>query len=274
MEAMVTMGEPSGWPAQRYHDLLTQLVATPASCLVPAAAGFRQCGASGWLNHHVHPVPVSRLRRDLGLLCDHRVLDPVVGATFHVSGGDVSVDPTGGLGLMTLDENAVDDRQFRPLEMPALVDPNLDGRDEVALRARVAGWVKATLAPAWADAWGSMAVGGRVCLVLEVVYPAHREAYTFEVGAGGCRVSRRFEDDYDGLNVVAGSMLVDVIEGRRFWGEILMGGFLRASNRSLFVETSGVSEGRVAPIFLYYALPYDESQARAVDARIKTFQTL
>jgi hypothetical protein len=107
--------------------------------------------------------------------------------------------------------------------------------------------------------------------VLEVVYPDDHVAFTFAVGPASrpaVAIERRFDADYDVLDTIAASYLVDVLEGRRHWGEPLLGGMLRASLRAYEVSSEGLARTEVAPIFLYYALSYDESHERWIEHQL------
>jgi hypothetical protein len=100
--------------------------------------------------------------------------------------------------------------------------------------------------------------------VVEVVHADHREAWTLSVGPEGAIVSPGFTSDWDVLDVVAGSMFVDVIAGRRHWGDLLLAGALRGYSRAYELGPRGLAAASVGEMFLYYALSYDESTRRAI----------
>ena len=59
--------------------------------------------------------------------------------------------------------------------------------------------------------------------------------------------------------VVAASVFVDVVSGRRPWGAALLGGHLRAVSR-----LEGAARRRVPPIFPYLGLSYQDAFERWV----------
>jgi hypothetical protein len=186
-----------------------------------------------------------------------------------VAGGETTLDPKGAVDLLDVDTTAADDRVFRP--DGALVDPNLDARDEGAMRDAVLLWVRDALAPALAAEFASkrMRTRGPLSFVLEVVFPRATDAYTIRLGAGvPPGVEKAFDPDYDALNAVAGSFLVDVIDGKRHWGEPLLAGLLRSSLRAYEVTPNGLRRADVAPMFVYYALSYEESMRRWVEHQL------
>ncbi len=61
------------------------------------------------------------------------------------------------------------------------------------------------------------------------------------------------------MNAIAASQLGDVLDGKRHWGEPLLGGSLRSATRAYDVDDGGLRSIRIAPIFFYYALSYAES---------------
>ena len=119
-------------------------------------------------------------------------------------------------------------------------------------------------ARALATAFPSFGVGRPLSMVLEIVYPNATDVFTLTVGREGVQVSRRLDDDYDVLNTIAGSLLVDVIEGRRQWGDPLLGGMIRASTRAYDLTEEGLLVSPVVSTFVYYGIPYEVSVERAV----------
>lgn len=61
----------------------------------------------------------------------------------------------------------------------------------------------------------------------------------------------------------------DVLDGRRHWGDLLLGGHLRACSRAYDVGERGLVRARVTPIFLYEALSYSASVERAVEHELR-----
>lgn len=252
------------FPFAVYADLIEQIAAIGAGAVVPSAAGQRHA-AAGWLDRIVMPVPPERARRDLAARCPRtQVLDAVIGGVYRVRGGATELDPRAGRQLVEpLEPVGPDPRVFRPLEVPPLVD-GASGADEAAAMAVVAPWIRDVLAPALARAWPTMHVAGPVRLGLECVAGSGPRRWTFVVDESGTTTREALLDDLDVLVATTATALRDVIEARRSWGHVLLAGELRASERAYRVTPQGLARAAIAPIFLYYALPYLESARRAV----------
>jgi hypothetical protein len=223
------------------------------------------------MNHYVYPVPHRRAMRDIATRAPGtRVFPPEIGATLRLRGGEASFDRTGARELVEVLE-AFDPRRtmYRPFELPALVDPNPRGRDEEAMRKTVATWIEETLLPALAKVAPDLGLAHGARFAVEVVFPRATDAYTLHVGPDGARVARTLDDDYDALNTIAGSLLVDVLEGRRAWGDPLLGGMIRAAVRAYDLDETGLLPAKMNPVFLYYGLPYEQSLTRAIETQIR-----
>jgi beta-lactamase family protein len=249
-----------GFPLREYGELLDQVAATAARTIVPSAAGAAHTAPYAWLNRSVYPVPAARFLRDAAVRCpEASVLPAVVGGVYRMAAGAVTLDPHGARDLV--EPHAVPEEPYVPFVIPELVDPNVDDGDEAAMHATIEPWIEGPLPAALARVPTST-------LVLEVVYPSSRQAYTFLVANGKVTVERAFDPDWDVLDAIAASQLADVIDGRRHWGEPLLAGLLRAARRGYRVHAHGVEPLGVAPIFLYYALSYEESTERWLDYQL------
>ncbi|MFO0567240.1 MAG: MBL fold metallo-hydrolase [Polyangiaceae bacterium] len=265
LEVEAVLGERAGFPFDAYGLLLDQVAAIDAHATLPGSAGSRHADAYAYMNRLVYPVPEPRFVRDLRVRAPRtRVLESRMGARY-----ELAEDGARELGPSPLADarSADDDRSFRPIELPPLRDT---GRVSELGRARIRGFVVDELAPALERAWPNFAVDRPLTFVLLVVYASDEEAFRIEVGPGTRQVSLAFDDDYDALNSVAGSLFLDVLEGRRHWGEPLLAGSLRSSLRAYRVDAKGLTRARVGPLFLYYALGYEESVRRATEFLISS----
>lgn len=240
LEVEASLAGAIGFPFAAYGRLLAQARALDTT-VVPASAGARHAGPFTAMNALVYPVDEARFLRDLR---DDRALPSGVGGAFEITAAGVRF--VAGSELVSV-RSAVDDRDFKPLAIPALFDP---GADDAHARETVDRWVHEVLAPAL----------GRRCYLLEVVYRSTRDVYTIRGS-----VRRQHDAEWDIRNEVAGSMLCDVIEGRRHWGDLLLAGTLRACSRAYDVHEAGLTRGNDPPIFLYAALSYTSSVERAVE---------
>ena len=270
LETAAVLARGPGFPFDEYARSLARIAEVRAKTVIPSAAGVRQTAPYAWMNHYVYPVPHRRAERDIVARAPGtRVLTATIGATFHVIGSDVTVDARGARHLVEpLEDFDPNNTVFRPYEMPALVDPNPSRRGESAMRATVTSWVEGALAHSLAASYRDFQVRRPLSLVLEVVYPASRDVFTITVSDSGASVSRTFDDDHDVINTVAGSLLADVIEGHRSWGDPLLGGMIRAASRAYDLDETGLLISGLVPTFVYYGIPYEQSVERAIEYQL------
>ena len=263
LEVAAVLGEQTSFPLEAYRAILEACAATDARVIVPASAGVRHAASYAAMNRAAYPLAEGRFLRDVAARVPAaQAMPAILGARYRVSGDGVECEARGAVDLIEPVEGcAADDRIFRPFELPPVVDPN---PASAGMREVVARWIEQALAPALADRYPEMGVARALLLVVEVVFSDGSDGYSLEVSGAGTRVSRALDPDYDALNVIAGSLLRDVIEGRRHWGDPLLAGMYRASLRAYEVGERGISAARLAPTFLYYALSYDESFRRAL----------
>lgn len=266
LEIAAVLGRRVGFPYASYADLLAQAAAVEATAVVPGANGAAHVEAFRWLDRFVFPVSEARFLRDLSRVSPATTPLPLaMGGRYHVMPGEVSLDPTGAAELVELEPNqAGDPRRYRPFAMPDLHDPNPSGHEESVMRPRVHAWIRKDLARGLARAFPRMGVPGPLRLVVEVVFPRSHDAFTLHVGPTGVYVTETYDDDWDALNAVAGSLLWEVIESRRHWGDVLLAGGLRASTRAYALDEQGLRPAELGETFLYYGLSYDAAVERAV----------
>lgn len=261
--ALATAGHV-GFDARQYLHMLACATETEAACFVPSAAGDAHASPFDAMNAWVYPVSRERAAADLARLAPSaRVLTPEVGEALVVEETAIGVEP-GDVHVELLGSDP--SRVFRPLEPAPLVDPNLPGLASSVYRDRIRAWIRDDLSPALARALAGRDDLGTLRLSLEVVFEDGREGFTFD-RRGATREG--VDPEYDVLVVAAASMLWEVIEGRRGWGEPLLAGLLRSSVRGISVVDRIARQLSVAPIFLYYALSYGESVRRAAIHRAR-----
>lgn len=262
-----TTGGLASFPANAYASELNRAAATAARVVIPGACGTRFIGPAAWRNRSVYPVTEARFLADIARRNPTSKGFPLIpGHRWRVVGGDCVPDGTAD-DLVELLEGA-DDRFFDPTSQPDLVDPNPRGENVAKLRSFVTTWVTDVLRQALGASWPTFGADRPLKLALEVVWPATSDAWTLRVDAGGATLVPGLDPDYDLLNRVAGSVLVDVLKGRSPWGRALLGGWLRVSDRCWLPTDDGFERTRVPMVFLYCALPYDRSQERWVDHQL------
>jgi UDP-MurNAc hydroxylase len=270
LEIAAVLGRRTGFPYTSYADLLAQAAAVAAAAVVPGANGAAHVPAFRWMDRFVFPVPEARFLRDVANASPGTAALPMrVGGRYRVEPGAVTLDPRGAAGLVQLEPPAEDPRRYRPFAMPDLHDPNPNGHDEAMMRSRVHAWIREDLATGLARAFPGMRVHEPLRLVVEVVFPEAHDAFTLHVGPDGTRVVAAYDDDWDVLNTVAGSLLWEVLESRRHWGDVLLAGALRACTRAYAVDEHGLHLAEVGETFLYYGLSYDDAVERAVRYEVR-----
>lgn len=267
LEVAAQLGQRTAFPYREYAALLAEVVATRAHAVVPGAAG--EAYTAGWsaMNRWVFPVGERRFLRDLAAASPTtRGLPCRVGGRYRVRGGEVSFETGGGAGIVEVEEER-EPRAYAPIELPSVRDPG-GAEDEGRMRGDVEAWVRGPLAR------GLAAVGRAGRFVLEVRFVAATDVFTIAVDGGEARVSRGFDDDWDGLNVIAGSLLWEVLQARRHWGDVLLAGALRAVSRAYEVADGRLRARPLGDIFLYHGLGYEAAVERAVRAAVQVYKDM
>lgn len=237
LEVEAALARNFGFPFAAYAALLEQArtIGSRGATIVPASAGARHATPWTAMNALVYPLDEAHFLHDLG---DRKTLPSSMGRVIDVASGTDA-----GRSPLVEVHPFVDDRLFHPHAIPPVCDPNLEHRDEQAMKRAIDAWVRGALAPVCTGA-----------CELEVVFPRAVETWSIRDGA----VTRGADPDWDVRNVVAASLLCDVLEGRRHFGDLLLSGALRAATRA-----------RVDPIFLYRAIPYATSVERAIEHEVR-----
>jgi Beta-lactamase superfamily domain len=264
-EIQAALADEAGFPTADYADVLEQVAAMNPAAAVPASAGNAHTPRYAGMNHVVYPLDEGRFRRDLAARCPNtQIFAPITGGTYRIAGGSVT-QHSDRCGFVELHEPLVPQR-FEPYRLPPLVDDDPRSPGELDQRARA--WLDETLRPALVAAFPNMGSDRPVVLALDLVGAENRQRLAYVVDAHDARRDDGAAEDYDVLNAIAVSQLVDVIDGRRHWGEPLLAGKIRVSRRAYRVDAHGLQPLRVAPIFLYYALSYADSDERWVNHQL------
>lgn len=253
------------FPYAAYDKLLRQIDAVGAAAVVPSANGAAHVDTFAWLNAVAYPISQPRFLADLGRASpDTDAFPAELGARYRVECEDVEYQPRGSVDLLSSIADVPLPPVYRPLEVPAMVDANPSGLDESRVRTDVRNWIRDKLAPSLADAYPKMGVEDPLRFVLDVVFPSGSEPTTIVVGRDGAQTAAGFDPEWDALGQVAGSLLWEVIHRRRSWGDVLLAGALRGLTRAYEPMGGGLQPAKVAPTFLYYAIPYADSVEHAV----------
>lgn len=261
LEIAAQTGTALGFPYGYYRQNLEQIAAIGARTLVPSAAGARHLPPYDAMDRLVYPVSEARVLRDLARrLPDTAVHAPAIGAAYTIAAGRAALEPWSDplVEIAPADET----RLYAPLAVPPVHDPDLDGLGRESVSSRVESWVRDVLAPGMADV--RAARGLALCLSVALPGGGTLE-YTLRDGA----IERRRDHEWDALVEVSGSHLVGVIDGRRNWGDVLLGGLLRGVTRAYDVDDRrGLVARPLGAIFLYHVLPYDAVFERWVDQEV------
>ena len=259
-----------GFPHHGYARMLEDVVALRAGALVPGACGAGRVGPFAWMDAHAYPVSEARFLTDLAALLPSTPAFPArVGGRYRVDGGGTHFEPTPDAALATVSTDelqgapALHPATYAPFSIPPLTDPERSAAPLEEQRRVTRGWIEHDLARGLARAWPQMNAEP-LTLALDIEFPTSTESYTIHVDGSGATVTPEHRPEWDVYNAVPGSLLHEVVEGRYAWGDVLLGGMLRACDRTYRVDAEGLSRTRVGLIFLYYGLGYDEAFERSI----------
>jgi hypothetical protein len=261
LEVAAQLGHRTAFPYEDYAALLASAAATEARVVVPSAAGEAHVRMFGAMNARVFPVGERRFLRDLAARRPEiRGLPCRLGAGYRVRGGEVEWVEGVAENLLVRGDGE-DPRRYAPLEFPPVFDPGLEDVPEAVQRAEVEAWVRGPLAAGLARAcvhWGFL-----LKLVVELRFASAVDVYTLRVD-DGVVVARGFDEDWDGLNIAAGSLVWAVLQARRNWGDVLLAGALRGCTRAYSVDEGRLRRLPIGELFVYHGLSYADSVERSV----------
>jgi hypothetical protein len=268
LEVAVALAAAPGFPYEDYAEILRQIALLPSGAtVVPSAAGVRHRGSCAWMNRFVYPLEEERFLSDAKQLRSGPALSAPLGARLRVADGQVVVlEPAHELLAEVPPPGPA--RRYDPFGAPSLRDPHPllpAGRTELER------WLRSDLPAALAEAARDLTSDDRpLRFALEVVFESGDGIQaTYLAGPGTCVLEPGSSDDYDVLNRITASGLLAVLRRERHWGDVLLGGELRALTRAYRVGPQGLDRVGVAPVFLYYALPYALSVKRAVQRAVE-----
>src|SRR5262249_3598083 len=143
LEVEAALAGSIGFPFRAYADELDRCAALGARVVCPSSSGACHIAPYAFMNRLAYPLTEARFLEDArARLPETRFVSHTTGATYRVRAADVAIDPRGASNLVSLTTpSPPDPRSFRPLEIPPIVDPNVDGASEPELRSRIDGWV-------------------------------------------------------------------------------------------------------------------------------------
>jgi hypothetical protein len=263
------LGERAAFDHRAYGRLLDELAAARPVTVVPASAGGRHVAPFDWLNAFSHPVPMERFLDDIRRRIPGVNAHPARPGDRYVLTADGALhEPAGASALVHVESPETvtpPPDEWRPVAIPPVSDHNPWGYPLDHARAVTARWIHDQLAPALSKNAPHFQTNRPLAFVLELVFDGATDAYTVTVTPEGhTTIQTRADPRGDALNVLSGSQLCAVIEGRACWGDVLLSGGLRAFERAYAVDGDGLRRARVGVTFVYYALPYEESFRRFI----------
>ena len=186
------------FPFETHRQNLANVMRIDPCTVAPGAAGFRFCGAHAWLNPFLFPLSRRRFAEDLQRLSFGgaiAIMNP--GDVFDIAPGRV-VHRSGASAIAVMDEDDSAAIDFDPTApVPALSDPNPDGRPRQALRR--------VIDPLIAGLADYVRAGGDADKVISL-YRRHGAIYTLSVIFPDGKVERRqFDFSADGVRVLRGT---------------------------------------------------------------------
>ena len=259
LEIAAPLGHRTAFPYRDYAQLLDQAAAIGARALVPASCSGTHAGPFAWMDRYVFPVGQARFARDLerrahGLA----VLPPLVGARYRVRHGDISVLP--------------DQPIVRVLDAP---DPARSTARSRSRRSQIRAWRSQACARAWPP--GSPRSWHRRWRPRGPTWASRQrcDSPSTWCSPAAATATRSWSTAPVRASIAASiptgtratswpARCSGRCEGRRHWGDLLLGGALRAVTGLYEVNARGLHPAELSAAFLYYALPYDEAVRRAV----------
>jgi UDP-MurNAc hydroxylase len=267
LEIAAQLGHAVAFPQHAYAELLARLAAIEPATIVPSSAGTVHAEPFDWLNHVVCPVEAEQFLADAARACSRAtVLPSRLGGRYRLRQGRVELDPDGGAAMIERLPGGPE-HDWRPLAIPPVHDVGRFLGDPVVvevMHADVARWLEHDLAAALVARFDEFEVDRPLRLAVEVVFADRSLARTLVVDADRCELHEGIDPGWDALDVIAGTMLWEVLQGRRHWGDPLLSGGLRALSRAHRVDAGGLRRANLAEVFLYYALSYADSVDRAL----------
>ncbi len=292
LEVAPQLGGRLGFPRGSYGQLLDGLALLgreEPTALAPAAVSVVPRAPFDGLGRNTFPVTLRRFRRDLEALAPEiQQLDVGVGDVVCVHQGSVTLEERASPLAKAVEASALP--LFVPFEVVELTDPQPSvqacERREEPLR-EIREWLENRLVPrlrelsCGAPPWQLPLV---LCLDLRSCEPCGSDdgdcstpgsldsgvqGWTLTLGAAGCGIRAGLDADYDQLVAVTLSGLTGVLSGRSSWGELLLSGQLRCSDRAFRVCEGELRRVAWLPALFVYACPgYEESFEAATWGRV------
>lgn len=267
LEIAAQIGGATQFPYRSYARLIEEVAAVPTDAIVPSAAGAGHTEHHRFLDSIAYPISEARFLDDFRRRCPAATVWPCdLGAQFEIERGVARRTDAPPPDWIEVLDHQGDPRQFRPLHIAAMHDPNPRGHDPATMRSAVRAWLESTLCPALTAALGHHAP---LRLTLDIVGPDRNQALSFFVGPDATRMQPGLEREWDGLTQISLSALYGVLEGELHWGDALLAGQLRGRTRAYRLGPSGMEQLPLAELFLYYGLSYADAEERQTKRAVR-----
>ncbi|MGE3673832.1 MAG: MBL fold metallo-hydrolase, partial [Polyangiaceae bacterium] len=288
LEVSAQLAGRVGFPRGTYWELLQGLaaLADEPTCMAPAAVSVAPLAPNDQLASNTFPVTPLQFKRDLGALAPRaRVLELNAGDLLSVTTGSVQRLPLGS--PLVSPRSAAGLPIFVPFEVAPVSDawPLTDADSTDAADAQIRGWLEVELGPRLMamTCSGPSALPLTLCLDVRCLEPELdaedkpygsvsrvSQAWTLAFDASGWKLEPGIDPSYDQLVAVSRGGLLRVLSGLSSWGELLLSGQLRCSDRAFRVVDGALERIAWLPALFVYATPaYEESFETATWQRVE-----
>ena len=265
------------FPWQEQARNLEAAAALEAGLVVPSSAGFRFCGEHAWLNRFLFPVSRTAFLADLRRVSPGQqgeAMDP--GDVLEVSDGVARIVRGESAFVHCTAPAADDELRFDPTSpVPALQDPNPEGRSEAELRDGIgrisqalAAWARGEKEPLslpWRYHRASAVYG------LTAVLPDGALHFALDFTAAEMRLHEGSGPEPTVSHRIAASALLDWAERRRDFFSVRAWSRRFSTTRRVVGDASGVEVLKVPlpDLLMHWLLHESEGSEEAARRRVE-----
>ena len=278
LESAVFINGRTSFPYEEYFRLLANVQIINPRALAPASCGFKYIDEAAWLNKFVFPVNRDVFVRDAGkAIRGAQVLTANPGDVIEINSGMVQPG-AGKCEFVSMVEDDTSETVFNPVgDVPALTDPNHAGYTEAEMLERIEAFVRDQMATAIKQSLQERTIIHDYTKIgctyqLDIVCPATVVSYSIRFSESEVKLTRDPSPAPNMHTQIAGSILTDVLLGRRSFSYLCSGGFYRSFNHFYAIEEHGCYRWRptnrqiIDPLLL--ALDSEELMIKYIDHEI------
>lgn len=280
LESEVFTNGRTSFPYETYFRLLSNVKIANPVALAPASCGFKYLRDFAWLNKFVFPVTRDAFRRDVRkLLPGVNVMLVNPGDVVHLDSG-IARHGVGESDFVSMVEDDTCETIFNPVgRVPELVDPNESGHSETEIVDTIEAFLRDRLAAVLKQSLQQRTIIHEYTKVgftyrLDIVLPSTLVSYSIRFAESEIKLTKDRVPSPNLHTQIAGSVLMDLLLGRRSLSYLYGGGFYRSFNHVYTIEEHGCyrwkpgTRGSVAdPLLL--ALDSDDLMMKYIDHAIR-----